>query len=100
LDYEPHRPALFEPHRVVLAKGSLSSPHGHRLAEAICDLYPQAQVIKMLDRPHNRIDFGSADMLQRHQEGKHTLVLGEHKSAVRLSTEADNTCPNFWHFSP
>lgn len=28
------------------------------------------------------------------------FVLGEHNSAVRFSEEEDNTCPNYWHFSP
>jgi len=27
-------------------------------------------------------------------------VLGEHNSAVGLSQEHDNCCPNYWHFSP
>lgn len=35
-----------------------------------------------------------------HYRGKQTLVLGEHRSAVRLSEERGNTCPNYWHFSP
>jgi len=29
-----------------------------------------------------------------------TLVLAEHKSAVRQSSEEGNACPNYWHFSP
>ena len=33
-------------------------------------------------------------------EGKRTLVLAEHQSAVRQSTEESNSCPNYWHFSP
>ena len=28
------------------------------------------------------------------------MVLAEHKSAVRQSTEEGNSCPNYWHFSP
>ena len=54
----------------------------------------------MTERRHNRIEMDSADPLERHHLGKRTLVLGEHKSAVRLSAETDNTCPNYWHFSP
>ncbi len=70
------------------------------MVEAICGLYPKAEVSEMLDLPHNRIDVGPAGTLESHYEGKHTLVFGEHKRAVRLSDEADNTCPNYWHFSP
>ena len=70
------------------------------MVEAICGLYPKAEVSEMLDLPHNRIDVGLAGTLESHYEGKHTLVFGEHKRAVRLSDEADNTCPNYWHFSP
>lgn len=35
-----------------------------------------------------------------HYRGKQTLVFGEHRSAVRLSEERGNTCPNYWSFSP
>jgi len=38
--------------------------------------------------------------VQQHYSGKRTLVLGEHRSAVRQSNESDNTCPNYRHFSP
>ena len=69
------------------------------MIEAICQLYPKAQVLEMLDRPHNRIDVGRPGTVESHYEGKQTLVFAEHKSPVRLSDEADNTCPNYWHFS-
>jgi spore photoproduct lyase len=36
---------------------------------------------------------------EQHAIGKQTLVIGEHRSAVRLSSEEGNTCPNYWHFS-
>jgi spore photoproduct lyase len=42
----------------------------------------------------------SNNPLERHRAGKRTLVFGVHKSAVRFSEEEDNTCPNYWHFSP
>jgi spore photoproduct lyase len=38
--------------------------------------------------------------LRLHERGKQTLVLGEHRSAVRFSDEGGNACPNYWHFSP
>lgn len=98
--YRPRRPACFEPRRIVLAKGSLDTPQRRGMVEAICRLYPRAQVLDMLHRPHNRIDLGPVGTLASHYEGKQTLVFGEHNSAVRLSDEADNICPNYWHFSP
>jgi spore photoproduct lyase len=69
------------------------------MVDGICELYPKAQVLRMLDRPHNRIDLGPPGTIESHYKGKQTLVFGEHKSPVRLSEEADNTCPNYWHFS-
>ncbi|MHC4295035.1 MAG: SPL family radical SAM protein [Planctomycetota bacterium] len=98
--YRPRRPEHFAPGRIVLTKGSLDTPRRRGMIEAICDLYPKVQVLEMLDRPHNRIDVGTPGSLESHYEGKKTLVFGEHKSSVRLSDEADNTCPNYWHFSP
>jgi len=43
---------------------------------------------------------GLKDPLARHEAGKRTLVLGEHRSPVRFSDEHLNCCPNYWHFSP
>jgi spore photoproduct lyase len=97
--YQPRRPALFSPERIVLARGSLSSPERRRLVEAICGLYPDVQVLHQLDLPHNRVHVGRPGTLESHYEGKHTLVFGEHKSSVRLSKEIGNACPNYWHFS-
>jgi spore photoproduct lyase len=54
----------------------------------------------LLDTPHNRVNLEQSDALSLHYEGKRTLVLAEHKSAVRQSTEDGNSCPNYWHFSP
>jgi len=98
--YQPRPPSLFAPTQIVLAKGSLATPYARQLARGICDVYPQAHVLRMLDRPHNRIGCGTSGALEAHYEGKQTLVLGEHRTAVRLSSETDNTCPNYWHFSP
>jgi len=98
-DYRPRRPAHFGVDRIYLAKGSLSSPERRRFLDGICALYPDAGVIECPDVPHNRIDLGVADPLQRHRVGKRTLVLCEHRSAVRFAAEEGNTCPNYWHFS-
>jgi hypothetical protein len=95
------RPAEhFQPERIILAKGSDRSLQRVRLAEGICQAYPNAEVIEQLDVPHSQIDLRVGDPLARHNLGKRTLVLGEHNSAVRFSQEDANCCPNYWHFSP
>ncbi len=97
--YAPRRPAFFEPLRIVLARGSDRNKCARRVAR-ICDLYPKAEVIVARNLPHNRIDLGTNDPTDAHYRGKQTLVLAVHNSAVRLSSEEGNTCPNYWHFSP
>jgi DNA repair photolyase len=99
-DYEPVRPAYFEVARIYLAKGSVSTPERRRFVERICDLYTEAHVEERLDMPHNRLTLGGRDPLGLHQAGKHALVFGELKTAVRFSQEEGNACPNYWHFSP
>ena len=102
-DMEAHRPrkaAGFKPSRIILAKGSNTTSARRRLAENICSVYPGAKVIEDFGTPHNRVNLGRSDPLALHEEGKRTLVLAEHKSAVRHSTEEGNSCPNYWHFSP
>jgi len=98
--YHPRPASHFVPKRIVLAKGSAISEARRKLTEGICAAYPNAEVIKALDIPHNRITLDHSDPLRFHYEGKQTLVLAEHNSAVRLSTEEGNSCPNYWHFSP
>jgi len=94
------RPASFAPVRIVLAKGSNTTAVRRRLAEGICAAYPESEVVEDFGTPHNRINLGPSDPLALHEEGKRTLVLAEHNSAVRHSTEEGNSCPNYWHFSP
>lgn len=98
-DYRPARPEGFDVARIVLAKGSQSTPERRRFVERICALYPSAPVIQCPGLPHNRIDLDQPDPVALHGEGKRTLVFGELKSAVRKSEERGNTCPNYWHFS-
>lgn len=98
--YTPRPVDLFRPQRIILAKGSVSTVKRRSLAERICAAYPQAEVEERLGTAHNKIDLGISDPLQLHYEGRRTLVLGEHNSAVGRSDEEGNTCPNFWHFSP
>ena len=100
MTYRP-RPAWgFTPRRIVLAKGSRTTPDRRRFAEAVCAAYPEAELVRQPDVPHNRVDLGEADPLRALARGKRTLVLGEHRSAVRQSREDGNTCPNYWHVSP
>jgi spore photoproduct lyase len=99
-DYDPVALSGFRVNRIVLAKGSAATEERKRFISRICELYPDVNVEEKLDTPHNRIECRNADPLARSNEGKTTLVFGEHHSAVRFSEEAGNTCPNYWHFSP
>ena len=99
-EYRPRPAPLFRPSRIVLAKGSNRTEALRRLAEKICSVYPEAEVVESFGTPHNRVDLGTTDPLPLHERGKQTLVLGEHRSAVRFSDEGGNACPNYWHFSP
>lgn len=97
--YRPQRPSFFKPSRIVLARGSEKPEYAERIA-SICSIYPAAEVVCSQSVPHNRVDLGTANLREAHDLGKQTLVLAEHKSAVRFSSEEGNTCPNYWHFSP
>ncbi len=99
-EYVPRPVSGFSPARIVLAKGSNTSAVRRRVAEGICAAYPEAEVIEDFGTPHNRVNLGQPDSLALHNAGKRTLVLAEHNSAVRQSTEEGNSCPNYWHFSP
>ena len=81
-------------------RGAIARESRRRLAERICAAYPEAEVVEAFGTPHNRVDLGETDPLRLHEHGKQTLVLGEHRSAVRFSDEGGNACPNYWHFSP
>ena len=98
--YHPRKAAGFSPTRIVLAQGSNTTATRRCLAERICEAYPEAKVIEDFGAPHNRVNLDQSDPLLLSEAGKRTLVLAEHKSAVRHSTEEGNSCPNFWHFSP
>jgi hypothetical protein len=99
-EYRPKRAPYFCPHTIVTTKGSLQTAEQRHLVEAICGIYPDAQVVRRLDLPHNRVELEGTDPLGLHYQGKNTLVFGIHKSALRYSDEDANTCPNYWHFSP
>jgi len=98
--YQPRAPRRFRPQKIVLTRGSMTRPERRAMAEAICAVYPEAEIEHRPEIPHNRIPFSGSDPLAVHCQGKKTLVLGEHKSAVRMSSEQGNACPNYWHFSP
>jgi DNA repair photolyase len=99
-DYLPRPALLFRPSRIILAKGSNRTEACRQLAEKICAAYPETEVIEAFGVSHNRVDLGETDPLRLHKRGKQTLVLAEHHSAVRFSSEEGNSCPNYWHFSP
>ena len=100
LNYQPRPARHFNPDTIVLTKGSCHTTPQRDFVQTICNLYPQAQVIKRFDISHNRFELGSSDPLELHYKGKNTLLFGVHKSALRFSDEDGNTCPNYWHFSP
>ena len=100
LIYAPVAARRFNPKKIVLAKGWNRSDTQVSRAKAICSVCPDAEVVDMSDVPHNRVDLNQTDILSTHYHGKQTLVLGVHNSALRFSEEDNNTCPNFWHFSP
>ena len=96
----PRAAPLFQPDRIILTRGCGATPDRARLVEGICRAYPDAEVLDRADLSHNQVDLACDRPLDRHRVGKRTLVLGEHKSAVRFSSERLNCCPNYWHFSP
>jgi DNA repair photolyase len=98
--YSLRPPQGFSPSRIFLAKGSNTTPARRDFVERICRVYPEAQVVEAFQTPHNRIALGESNPIELHRKGKRTLVLAGHNSAVRFSTEEDNSCPNYWHFSP
>ncbi len=98
--YCPRPAPLFQPQKIVLAKGSVATAQRRQLVEGVCAVYPKAQVVEQLSTPHNKIRIEAEDPLDLHYRGHRVLVFGEHGSAVGRSDESGNTCPNFWHFSP
>lgn len=100
LNYQPKQAPNFNPDTIVLTKGSCQTTQQGDFVQAICNLYPKAQVVERFDISHNRFELGGSDPLELHYKGKNTLVFGVHKSALRFSDEDSNTCPNYWHFSP
>ena len=100
ITYQPSSADHFSPKRIILTKGWGDTNIQIQRAKAICQAYPKAELVDMSNLPHNRVDLQQPDLLTTHYEGKQTLVLGIHKSALRFSEEENNTCPNCWHFSP
>lgn len=98
--WEPRPAPFFSPRTIILARGSQATSARRRLARQICDVYSAASVVENETIAHSQVGIKGATLLDRHYLGKETLVLGELKTAVRYSEEKDNTCPNYWHFSP
>ncbi len=99
-NYQPRPAPYYNPDTIIITKDSYQTLQQRNLVEAICGIYPKAQLVEKLDLPHNRIELDNIDPLKLHYQGKRTLVFGIHKSSLRHSEEDDNTCPNYWHFSP
>jgi DNA-3-methyladenine glycosylase II len=97
--YQPRRVSCFEPARIVLARDWNRTAFGQNLTEKILQLYQDIQTENCSDIVHPKIVIDGTTPYSQHVSGKQTLVIGEHRSAVRLSTEEGNTCPNYWHFS-
>ena len=98
-DYQPRRIACFEPSRIVLTRGWNRTAGGRNLTEKILALYPNVASEDCSDAAHPKVAIDGVTPYEQHVAGKRTLVIGEHRSAVRLSSEEGNTCPNYWHFS-
>ena len=99
-DYQPRPARLFVPTRIVLARGSTTTPERAAFVRRVCAVYPDAEVVEEGDVSHARVEVPGRTLLERHRVGKHVLVFGEHGDAVRFSEERGNCCPNYWHFSP
>jgi spore photoproduct lyase len=97
--YHPKRIAGFEPSRIVIACGWNRTVFGQYLTEKILSLYPKILPEDCSDTAHVKVRINGMTPFEQHVAGKQTLVVGEHRSAVRLSSEEGNTCPNYWHFS-
>jgi hypothetical protein len=54
-DYQPRSAPYFNPDTITITKGSYQTVQRRNLVEAICGVYPKAQIIEKLDRPHNRV---------------------------------------------
>ena len=97
--YQPRQVTCFEPARIVLARGWNWTAFSQNLTENILQLYPNVPPEDCTNIAPPKILIRGATPYEQHTGGKQTLVIGEHRSAVRLSTEEGNTCPNYWHFS-
>lgn len=101
-EYVPRKPAYFDVQKIVLTRGC-DRPDTLRRINRIAKLYPNAPVVERWDCSHNQAeafaDEADSDMLKLHQTGKKTLLFGTHRSSVRYSSEAENSCPNYWHYS-
>jgi spore photoproduct lyase len=97
--YQSRQVTYFEPARIVLTRGWNKTAFSQSLTENILSLYQNIQSEDHSNTAHPKILIDGTTPYSQHTAGKQTLVIGEHRSAVRLSTEDGNTCPNYWHFS-
>ena len=83
----------------MLARGWDRTGFGRDLTEKILSVYPDILPEDCSGTSHAKARIDGMTPFEQHIAGKQTLVIGEHRSAVRLSSEEGNTCPNYWHFS-
>ncbi len=98
--WQPQPVSFFNLHTIVFAKGSRTTKRRKEFVTRICDCFPNAKILEMDDIPHSKISIPGKRLLDRHYQGKQTLVFGEMLDSVRYSDESGNSCPNYWHFSP
>ncbi len=99
-DWYPQTDTFFNFHTIVFAKGSRTTKSRRKFTTRICDCFPDAKIIEQDDVPHSKVMIPGERLINRHYEGKQTLVFGEIGDSVRYSEESGNSCPNYWHFSP
>lgn len=97
--YQPRKVAYFEPKRIVLTRGWDRTTESRNLVEKILALYPEMLPEDCSDIAHPKVPVFADTPFDQHVAGKQTLVFGEHRSSVRLSSEEGNACPNYWHYS-
>ena len=82
--YTPLPAPGFRPCKIVLARGSRTSPGRRTMTEQICQAYPEAEVVDQLEVPHNRIDLGEADAAFTRPEVYEFLEAEAYRYALRL----------------
>lgn len=69
-NYQPKEAPYFCPDRIVLTKGSDKGKWQRDFMGAVCNLYPDAEIIERFDISHNRFELSGASPLDLHYKGK------------------------------